>query len=53
MLIYGICENMKYGKINTLERADILSKNIFNKMYNDLLTYERKYVIRQLVKIEG
>lgn len=38
------------GRCNTLDRANMLSNILFEKTYDELFTYERRYVIGQLAK---
>ena len=38
------------GKCNTLDRANMLSNILFEKTYDNLFTYERRYVVGQLAK---
>lgn len=38
------------GKCNTLDRANMLSSILFEKKYDELFTYERRYVVGQLAK---
>lgn len=35
---------------NTLGRANMLSRILFDKPYNSLWTYEKKYIAQQLAK---
>lgn len=37
-------------KTNTLDEANLASNTFFGKNYNEIYTYEKKYIIQQLVK---
>jgi len=37
---------------NTIEKADILSQSLFNKDYEELITYQKRYIIKTLGRCE-
>jgi hypothetical protein len=42
--------NNNIEKQNTLTKAEVLSRVLFETDYNELYTYQRRYIVKQLSK---